>query len=176
VHVYGARGTDARVPPDLFRELLAAPELPRRGGERRQQLELLEAQVQRLVARAGGEVLGVELEVAGLDEFAAPARLAALQVRVDAGDELLHPERLGHVVVRARLEAADLVLLGVLGRDHDDHHALIALPNPLAHLYAGLLGKHDVQKDKVGPELARHPQGLGPVVAWLTPKPVRERL
>src|SRR3712207_5044434 len=43
--------------------------------------------------------------------LAAPAGRAPLQVGVDAGEELLHAEGLGHVVVGPGLKPADLVLL-----------------------------------------------------------------
>jgi hypothetical protein len=148
------------VSPDLFRQLLPALELPRRARERREELELLEAQVQRLPRDAGREVLRVELEVAGLEDLAPLAGLAPFQVGVYAGDELLHGKRFGHVVVGAGLEAPDLVLFGVLGRDHDDHHVLVALADALADLYARLAGEHDVEEDQVRPHLAGYPERL----------------
>ena len=51
--------------------------------------------------RLGREVLGVQLQVSGLDYLAPAARIAAFQVRVYAGDKLLHAERFRHVVVGA---------------------------------------------------------------------------
>src|SRR3712207_5044431 len=69
VDVYGARETDAGVSPNLLGQLLPALEFPRGGGEHRQELELLEAQTQGLPPDAGREVLGVELEVAGLEDL-----------------------------------------------------------------------------------------------------------
>ena len=47
-------------------------------------------------------------------------RLAAAQHRLDAGHELHHAEWLDEVIVRAEVEAADLVVLRALGRSHDD--------------------------------------------------------
>src|SRR5215210_5364279 len=164
VHVYGARGAYARVPPHLFGQLLPALQLPRPRGQRHQKLKLLEPQVQRLAVYAGGEVLRIQPQVAGLEDLAARSRRGgvALEVGVDPRDELLHAERLGHVVVGACLEALDLVLLGVLGGDHYDHYLLILLADLLADPYTGLAGEHHVEQDEVRPELAGQLQGLGP--------------
>ena len=49
--------------------------------------------------------------------------LRSPQDRIDACDDLTHRERLGDVVVGAKLEADDLVYLRVLGREHDDRDA-----------------------------------------------------
>src|SRR5919107_2475240 len=70
VHVYGARGAHARVPPDLFRQLLAAPQLPGGRGQGGQQFELLQAQLQRFPPRVGGKFLRVHSEVARLYHLA----------------------------------------------------------------------------------------------------------
>src|SRR5919112_2021097 len=161
VHVNGTGGADAGVPPDLLGEILATPELAGGRGEGGEELELLEAQLERLSTRTNREVLGVELQVSGLDYLAPANRLAALEVRVDAGDELLHAEGLRHVIVGPGFEPAHLVFLGVLGRDHHDHHALVALADPLAYLYPGLAGKHDVEQDQVWPQLPRQPERVG---------------
>src|SRR5215210_7569321 len=165
VHVYGARGAHARVAPDLLGQVLPALELAGTGGQRRQQLELLQAQVQGLAPDAGREVLRVQPQVAGFQDLAARPRRggAALEVRVDPRHQLLHAEGLGHVVVRPGLEALDLVLLGVLGGDHDDHDLPVALPQPLAQPDAGLARKHHVEQDEVGPQPARQLRGLRPV-------------
>ncbi len=45
------------------------------------------------------------------------------EVRVDAREQLAHRERLGDVVVRADLEAEELVPLLDAGRQHDDRDA-----------------------------------------------------
>src|SRR3712207_6628816 len=85
VDVYGARETDAGVSPDLLGRPPRVFEFPRGGGERRQELELLEAQTKGPPPDASREVLGVEPEVAGLEDLAAPAGRAPLEVGVYAG-------------------------------------------------------------------------------------------
>src|SRR5918995_299861 len=164
VDVDRARRAHARVPPHLLGQLLAALELPRPRGERHQQLELLEPQAQGLALHAGGEVLRVEPQVARFEDPAAGPRRAgaAFEVGVDPRDQLLHAERLGDVVVGAGLEAPDLVLLGVLGGDHHDHHLPVLLADLLADPYARLAGEHHVEQDEVRPELAGELEGLGP--------------
>src|SRR5919112_3645610 len=164
VDVDGARGTHARVPPHLLGKLLAALQLARLRGERHQELELLEPQVQGLALHADGEVFRVEPQVACLEDPAACTRRvgAPFEVGVDPRDQLLHAERLGNVVVGAGLEALDLVLLGVLGGDHHDHHFLVLVADLLADPDAGLAGEHHVEQDEVRPELAGELEGLAP--------------
>src|SRR5215204_7471151 len=120
----------------------------------------------------GRKVLRVELQVPGLDYLSPPARLAALEVRVYAGDKLLHAEGLGNVVVGSGLEPSDLILFGIFGRDHHDHYALVALADPLAHLYPGLAGEHDVEQDQIRSQLPREPQGVGTASRLADPEAV----
>ena len=66
----------------------------------------------------------------------------------DAGGELLGLERLGDVVVGARLEPGhDVVAVGP-GRHHDDRHVALA-PQPPAQLEAVHAGQHDVDEHDV---------------------------
>ena len=65
--------------------------------------------------------LGVEIddEIAGLDDRLGVA-LGAAHDGVDAGDQFVLVERLGHVVVGAEAETLDLVLdAGEAGEDQD---------------------------------------------------------
>ena len=74
---------------------------------------------------------------------------AAPEHRAHPGDELPRGERLGHVVVRAELQADDLVDLAVLGGQHD-HRDVGALAQRPADLAAGQAGQHEVEQDQVG--------------------------
>src|SRR5579859_5368375 len=69
---------------------------------------------------------------------------------VDAGQHLAHRERLGDVVVGAKLEADDLVDLGVLGGDYDDRHPAV-LAQRAAEVEAAHTGQHQVEQDQVRP-------------------------
>ena len=67
---------------------------------------------------------------------------------MDARDQLLDLEGLGDVVVRAHLQAADLVAGLALGGEHDDRHGRFLADVP-ADLPAVLDRQHDVQQHDV---------------------------
>ena len=93
--------------------------VPLRRREQLEHLVFLAGEVHALAADLHG--LGVEIdhEVAGIDDRLRVA-LGAANDGVDAGDQLVLVERLGHVVVGAEAEAFDLVLdAGEAGEDQD---------------------------------------------------------
>ena len=69
--------------------------------------------------------------------------------RPDAGRQLLRRERLGEVVVGARLEPGDDVVGVVAGRDHDDRH-VARLAQRAAQLEPVDARQHDVDQHDVG--------------------------
>jgi len=76
-------------------------------------------------------------------------RAQAPQQRADASREFFRCERLGHVVVGARLETSHHVV-GVAARgDHDDGHAALGA-NLTTQLEAVDAGEHDVDQHHVG--------------------------
>jgi hypothetical protein len=84
----------------------------------------------------------------------------AAQHRLHAADELGDAERLGDVVVRAGLEADDLVELGVLRGEHQDV-GVAELAHPPADLDAVDVGQAEVEDDQVeGVEGGRFDGGL----------------
>ena len=115
----------------------------------------------------------VELDV--LERQAARLGLGgagAAQDRADAGDELLEAERLGHVVVAAERQAADLVLGRVARGEEDDRHAAALGAEPLGDLEALHVGQHDVEHDQVRAEARARPRApRAPVPADSTSKP-----
>ncbi len=65
-----------------------------------------------------------------------------------AGEELAHTERLGHVVVGAGVECGDLVALGFArGEDHDRHVG--PAPQARDHVEAGDVGQPEVEDDEI---------------------------
>ena len=58
------------------------------------------------------------------------------QRRAHAREKLVHAERLGHVVVGAKIERRDLAGLIAAARQHDDRHALVARPDRAQQLDA----------------------------------------
>jgi hypothetical protein len=94
----------------------------RRALAQREQLEhlvFLAGQVHALAADFDGLGVEVDLQIAGRDDRLSMAFRPAHD-RMDAGDQLVLVERLGHVVVGAEAETANLVLdPGHAGKDQD---------------------------------------------------------
>ena len=122
--------------------------VPLRSAQELQHLVLLAGQV-----HAGAvhlDRLGVEIddEVAGLDHRLGVA-LGAAHDGVDARHQLVLVERLGHVVVGAEAETADLVLdAGEAGEDQDRRLHLGDAQRP-QHLEAGHVRQIQIEQDDV---------------------------
>jgi hypothetical protein len=86
----------------------------------------------------------------GIDLGSLASGWARLRTAFDARQHLTNRERLGDVVVGAKLEPDDLVNLGVLGRDHDDRHAA-ALAKCATEIEAAHPRQHQVEEDQVRP-------------------------
>ena len=68
---------------------------------------------------------------------------------MDAGDQFVLVERLGHVVVGAEAEAADLVLdAGHAGQDQDRRLHLRQTQGP-QHFVAGHVGQVEIEEDEI---------------------------
>ena len=90
----------------------------------------------------------VQRERAVAEHLEALGAAAPLQ-RPHAGQQLVEPERLGEVVVRAGVEAADHVLHRVARGEHQDGRVAPLAAELRRHLEAVLLGQHDVEQDDV---------------------------
>jgi hypothetical protein len=81
--------------------------------------------------------------------------------RVDARHQLADGKRLGHVVVGARIQAADLVAVLRSRGQHDDRQHGIGSADLLAHREPVDVGQHQVQDHQIGEftgdELERFP-------------------
>lgn len=80
------------------------------------------------------------------------------------GDEDDVGEGLGEVVVRARVQALGLVVLAVLGGEHQDRHVVSGGAQGGADPVAVEAGQHDVEDDEVVHALTRPVQSLQAVV------------
>ena len=92
-----------------------------------------------------------------------PAAAGAAQHRAHPQGQFPRAERLGHVVVRAGLEADQAVGLVAQGGQHHDRDRP-AGAQPAAHLQAVHAGQHQVEDDQVGRLLGDPAQRLVPVV------------
>ncbi len=88
----------------------------------------------------------------------------APQQRLDPGDEDDVREGLGQIVVRARVQALGLVVLAVLGGEHQDRHVVAGRAQGGADPVAVHPGQHDVEDDQVVRRPARPVQPLQAVV------------
>jgi hypothetical protein len=73
---------------------------------------------------------------------------AALQ-RADAGEQDGEGERLGHVIVGARIETLDDVGNGIASRQHQNGNVLAKLAETAGDLNAIDSGQHDIEEDEV---------------------------
>jgi hypothetical protein len=87
------------------------------------------------------------------------------QLGADAGQQHRELERLGHVVVGARIEAEDRVGIAVMAGQHQDRafHALLAHQPAQARAHRCRAGRHRGSRDRKGPPwpLHRRLTGLG---------------
>ena len=69
--------------------------------------------------------------------------------RADAGEELVELERLGEIVVGARVQSADHVLDGVAGSEHEDRSVTTFPSELVGDLESILLRQQQVEQDDV---------------------------
>src|SRR6476620_9645481 len=91
-------------------------------GERREQVELLRCQFERVAADCDATASLVELELTDVDRRVNGAALRTPCHRTDPRDQLTNAERLDDVIVGAKLQADDSVHLFPPCGDHDDRH------------------------------------------------------
>src|SRR5581483_7913172 len=100
---------------------------------------------------ASADLFGVEVndEVWRLDGRALARLRRTAQSGAQPGEQFVHAERLGDVVVRAGVERGNLDPLGVAGREHDDRYRTPA-PQRSGHVDAVHVGQPEVEDHKVG--------------------------
>src|SRR6266508_448761 len=113
----------------------------------------------------------VEAEVAGL-EHRRSLRGAPPQQGAEPGHQHDVGERLGEVVVGADVKALGLVVLAVLGAQHEHRHPVAKPPQALADPVAVELGQHDVEHDGVVAALGGQVQPLFAVVGDVDREPL----
>ena len=129
--------------PDVDQQRAVGHQPPAVDGQRAQELELDRGQVDLGAVDAHGVRGEVELEPVGAQHRLRDARVGAPQRGLQARDELARPERLGHVVVGARLQRADLLVLLADRAQHEDRH-LRPLAQRLRDLDPVAVGQHEV--------------------------------
>ena len=97
----------------------------------------------------------VETQSADLDRIVVTDGSGPLQHRADPRYQLLHRERLDHVVVGARVESAQLVAFLALRGQHDERDLPggVAAAKPARELQAAHSRQHPVEQDEIGRKL-----------------------
>jgi hypothetical protein len=116
------------------------------------EVELFRSELNLLAAHTHFSSAGVDAQVAVLDHGGVelfPLRAGATEDGLDARDELARIERLRQVVVRAHLEADDLVDVLVAGAQHEDRH-VGRLPDAPTDVDAVDVREHEVEDDQGG--------------------------
>jgi hypothetical protein len=162
VHIDGASlDVDIRT-PDRIEQLLAREDAAGVLHEVFEQAEFRRPEMD-LFTRALHPVCGaVDRDVADHDLVFSQARTNTAQDGAQAGEELVHRERLGQVIVGALIEATDAIALVAAGRQHDDRRVarLAARAQPAADFDPRNLGQHPVEQDEIGADLVGEKQGL----------------
>jgi hypothetical protein len=93
--------------------------------------------------------LVIELDLPGHQDLGAGAPTRAAEDHSDAGDQLLHAERLGEVVVAADGQATQAVLDRIAGGEEHDRDLVAGRPQPPADLEAVNVGQHHVEHNQI---------------------------
>src|SRR5438132_2353058 len=164
VRVDGALVRLERDAADRLEQLGAREDAAGLGGKRGEELELRRRELDGPAGDGRLEAWHVEDEVAGGYEFGLRGRpLGAPEHRTDPGDELLRAEGLGEVVVRAELQADELVGLLAAAREHDDGDRRLATDRA-GDVEAIDLGKPEIEHHEIGPRRAEDGERGPPVV------------
>ncbi|CAO0831295.1 hypothetical protein SMICM17S_02541 [Streptomyces microflavus] len=148
----------------MLQDLGLADHVPGAQGELLQHRELLGGEgvlVLTAVDASGG---GVDAKGADGQDGRGGAGPTPAQQGADPGDEDDVAEGLGQVVVRAGVEPLGLVVLAVLGGQHEDRHLVSGGAQGTADPVAVHAGQHDVEDHQVVAALARPVQPLEAVV------------
>src|SRR5262249_13392224 len=176
VDVDSARLPICRVSPERTEQHLSRKDAARLRSEGPEQLELDVSQLHRLSVELDGPFGGIDPQIARFDYL--PVALKAIagerraaQQRADTAPELTNREGLGDVVVRAQLEAENLVELFTASGQHDDRH-VAAGAEAAADLETVDLRQHQVEHDKVDLLVAEERERLFAVARLHDSEPV----
>jgi hypothetical protein len=141
------------VGPDPIQDLRLGQRPPRIAHQEPQQLELGDGQIDRLPRPRDLVRVLVQDQVADHELRARPARRRDSRPAhqpTKSGQQLLHRERLGDVVVRAGGDPGDAVLDRVASGEEQDAHGRVRLSKMSQHVQSRHVGQPHVQHDDVG--------------------------
>lgn len=147
VHVERLRRLGLEVVPHLGEDLVAADDLPGPAHQHAQQLELLVRQLYLVRVHSDQSRAEVHPDAARFEHLRHPAA----QQRADPREQFGEPERLGHVIVRARVEADDEIdLVGARG-EHQHRQFGAARAQSAAHFQPVHPGQPEIEHEQVDP-------------------------
>ncbi len=162
--------------PDRVEEIGARQQAPDVSEQEHRHFKFLLRQLDRRPVLAERAAVRIDVEGAGLDRLIAVATVAsgAAQERLDAGKEFHPPKRLDEVIVCARFERVDDVLLAVLpgGEEHRQRLADRFADRP-EHFFAGQIGHAPVEDDQIEGVAEHRPQDVVAAVVHAARDPLR---
>ena len=166
VHVQRARFADEVVAPNALQQFVAAHGAGCVLHQLTQQLKFLIGQFQQSPVPCGLAHRKVQLQAAAFQHAALFRRgrgAAAPQQRAHTGAQLQHAERFCHVIVRACIQADDLIVFRILGGQHHYGHARKARvrTHQLQRRNAVHTVQHDVQHRRVRHGILHFSQRVG---------------
>jgi hypothetical protein len=141
---------DLLISPHDTQQVLARDDAPFTLGEASQQLDLTMPEIDFISALERPQPPEIDRDWTETDLF--DSRVAAAKHGMNARQQLVERKRLGHIVVGAQFERADLVVF-VPPCGEDDHRGRFGPRAQLAaHVEPGALGKHQVEQHQIGNE------------------------
>lgn len=166
MHVQGLRGRPPGGVPDLAHQLVAGDDPARVPDQDPQQVELLRGELELLLAHPGPVRLDVDADAVRGGRGGGFTRAAPEQGPYP-GEQFGQPERLGHVVVGARVEAHHGVHLVGAGGQHEQGHGKALGAQSPGHFEAVHAGQPEVEYDQVHAALKASFERGGTVFAYL---------
>ncbi len=153
MHRHGRNVAHGLHVPDVSEQFFLREHVVRIHGKEGQQVEFLGRELLLLPVDPHAAGCPVDLQAADLDHFillrlAADQSVVARQMRLHPRHKLARAEGLRHIVVRSEAEAADLVNIVALGRNHKDWR-ILHVSDPLADLKTVHAGQHQIQNIEV---------------------------
>ena len=173
MHVDGFGVSDEVDAPDLFQQLIAAPDTLWVAHQQFQNLVFLGGKVEILSVPRHPAFLAVKTEV-GVFYDVIPVRgfgahsLGAAQQGAASGHQLPEPEWFDQIVIGTHLEAEDSIGFAVPGADDKDRGGVIELPELAAEVEPTHPRKHQIKDqciNAVGLRSGEHGQGFVPIPA-----------
>jgi hypothetical protein len=151
MNIHGARLAVKVEAPGFLQELLATENESAVLGQGEEQIKFLGAQVDRPRGEAHFPPGRIHRQVTELDRGRVrPLPLPAPQDRFDARHQFVWVERLGQVIIGAKLQAQDLIDILIPGGQHQDRSRILRSPQTTANLEAIQFREHDVQHNQGG--------------------------